>query len=87
MALRCNFCPTIVLRDPVHIYIYISRYLHIYRYLHTRCLHHQISYILLGTVEEALEVCSLDLVIYCHVFTNPSRAELGTGRGQILADC
>ena len=33
--------------------IYISRYLHIYRYLHTRCLHHQISYILLETVEEA----------------------------------
>ena len=40
-----------------------------------------------GLWRRPLQVCSLDLVIYCHVFTNPSRAELGTGRGQILADC
>ena len=76
----------------------LHRYLHIYISIHlqisTWCLHHQISYILLGTggghvvaVWRPLQVCSLDLVIYCHVFTNPSRAELGTGRGQILADC
>ena len=65
--------------------IYISRYLHIYRYLHTRCLHHQISYILLGTVEEAsagLQSRPRDLL---PCFCKPEQS--GAGRGQILADC
>ena len=65
--------------------IYISRYLHIYRYLHTRCLHHQISYILLGTVEEAsagLQSRPRDLL---PCFYKPEQS--GAGRGQILADC
>ena len=59
--------------------IYISRYLHIYRYLHTRCLHHQISYILLGTVEEAsagLQSRPRDL-LPCFYEPEQSGAELG----------
>ena len=63
--------------------IYISRYLHIYRYLHDVYITRSpISYWGLEVDmwwqwRRPLQVCSLDLVIYCHVFTNPSRAELG----------
>ena len=66
MTLRQNLKISINLGDPVD--VYINRSL-------ISCWGLEVD--MWWQWRRPLEVCSLDLVIYCHVFTNPSGAKLG----------